>query len=178
MADLLRDILNKNSLVGPLAQIISAYVDDFVARFDKKLSTQQMQDTMQHWLDIMVKLGLEIKPSKTIMPTREPIPILGLMVDTNHLRVFVGPDKIEKYRGLCLDIMDRLRPGDPITRRELARVIGKLNFAAPVVLGGMAKLADLHNVIEDLVLDLPYPQRMLAWRRMSRSPCLQKAWTI
>ena len=163
MADLIKWLLNTHCLSPGDAEVISAYVDDFVMRFAAHLSPTRCHDIMQDWLRILADLGLEVKDSKTIWPTSDPIPVLGLLVDTTNMRVSVSQERREKYRRLVLHYLATVDTGAHTERRPLASLVGKLNFLASVVLGGLAHLADLSACIEDLVVPLSHPQKSFAW---------------
>lgn len=125
-------------IVAHIRQVVPAalnYIDDFAMAADPDSSTRLRERTHE----ILSHFGVVISAAKSTTPSTRAL-VLGLWVDTLNNRVCLPEDKAH---GIKLHIRSVLR-APSVEPRDLASLLGKLNFAsraAPVI---RAHIADLH----------------------------------
>ena len=143
-ADQLSKILDAHSLVGPRARTISDYIDDFVLAADGDLPLEAVQEVFCRWLDICKELGVRLKPSKLISPSKDPISVLGVMIDPVAMTASVEAKKALAYIAFISEFLAAVDPLARCSRLALAQLTGKLQSIALLLLGGQALLVSLY----------------------------------
>jgi hypothetical protein len=82
---------------------------------------------------------VEVKASKTVLPAQVQ-EYLAIEIDTVDEVVRVAPDKVRKYREQILAFLKTVTPDMTVNRRELASLVGKLQFCAPLIERGQERL--------------------------------------
>ena len=115
------------------------YLDDYlnVCADSLPLATQQLDII----LSVFRYLGIPLAEEKTEGPS-QVLAFLGILLDTIRCEARLPPDKLADLRGILRQCNSR----NSITKNELASLLGKLSFAARVVVPGrtfMRRLWDL-----------------------------------
>jgi hypothetical protein len=106
------------------------YVDDFLI----VCATRSRAWIMFWCLRVQFqRLGFKVnmKPGKSVPPTHV-VDFLGITLDSEKMQARLNPIKLQILRDLVLSILAR----HTVTRRELDRLNGKLNWVCKVVYGG------------------------------------------
>eukprot|EP00731_Ephydatia_muelleri_P022108 Em0014g699a len=108
-----------------------------------------------HYLDDFLLVGppgkdtcIPVASEKLEGPTTA-LTFLGIVLDTSAQQLRLPPDKLEELTGLTRSWLSRHKA----TKRELLSLIGKLSFAAKVVLAGrhfLRRLIDLSTTVRKL----------------------------
>lgn len=92
------------------------YIDD-VAFFGAK---NDVRNAMRAYMKICEDLGLPIKPSKTVWPTRDVVPVLGILFHGRTLTLAVDPLKTQLLKTETLALIER----GEATGRLVASLVG------------------------------------------------------
>lgn len=113
------------------------YVDDF-------LTIAPSKEACQDSLDIMLRTchdaGFSVQPSKVTSPARA-VTFLGIEINAAAGIISLPHDKLVDIRALLAQWIDV----KSLSKRQLLRILGKLNFAARVIRGGRAFTGRLIN---------------------------------
>ena len=118
---------------------IMHYLDDYLNVTGQ--SKEHAQRQLQIILELFEYLGVPVAPEKVEGPA-QVIVFLGIILDTIKLEAHLPPDKLEELRQLITQFTDARW----VPLRELESFLGKLSFAARVVIPGrtfMRRLWDL-----------------------------------
>ncbi len=144
-AGILKDILNRRGLrycSGRAAdystfECVLGYMDDFACAHSAELSVAECEEQYASVLRVLADLGLEDKASKRSSPACE-LEILGFLVDTMEQTVTVTESRCDR---LVREIEDFLGSADgDVGRRDVAALIGRLQWVAQVADGGQLHL--------------------------------------
>ena len=124
---------------------MSHIVDDFLFVEPANSSRQCFHD-LHNFLHLWQRLGVPIKDSKTLLPTKVII-IHGIEVDSEKMDCRLPQDKIVKINTVLISAMHRKK----ITLRSLQSLTGLLNFACMVVCRGRAYLRLLVDLTVKIV---------------------------
>ena len=148
--------------------MVGGFVDDCVQRHSNSLTQAQALSQFQSVVRFLCEdLGVEVKRSKDILPCTA-VDYTGIMIDTVEQTAYVTEERRLKYRQNTLDFLEKYKPGDQVSRRELASVIGKLQWAAQVIAGGQLKLTRCYWC-RDLFCDSLLAQHGTAKQRWGKS---------
>jgi hypothetical protein len=102
----------------------------------------------------MERLGIVLAPHKREGPTRV-LDFLGLRLCNleGERSISLPEDKREKLSAMIQHYQTTYRPGSRVAPRQLARLLGLLNFAAQVVDGGAVFLDRLYSSFRGVVVD-------------------------
>ena len=118
-------------------KVAAAYLDDFGMRHAATLTPEQARQQFDSVLRVLADIGAEAKPEKC-EPPRRSFEYLGFEVSSDTKTVGVTASRKAKLRA---DIADFLaRPGLVTGRRDLAALIGKLQYVAAFVDSGQQRL--------------------------------------
>jgi hypothetical protein len=123
---------------------MSHIIDDFL--FVEPANSSQCFHDLQNFLHLCQRLGVPIKDSKTVLPSKVII-IYWIEVDSEIMECRLPPDKIVKINTTLISAMHRKK----ITLRSLQSLIGLLNFACLVVCPGRAFLRHLVDLTVKMV---------------------------
>jgi hypothetical protein len=101
---------------------------------------------LQNFIHLCQRLGVTIKHSKTVLPSKVII-IYGIEVDSENMECRLSQDKIVKINTALISAMHRKK----ITLRSHQSLIGLLNFACLVVCPGRAFLRRLIDLTVKMV---------------------------
>eukprot|EP00392_Amoebophrya_sp_AT5.2_P003720 g3725.t1 len=107
-----------------------------------------MQRVRSAWSMAGLKMHL-LRPEKLdkfIYPTQECARI-GFLVSTSQMVVKIDPEKLVAYIEALKDFLSCFGEGEAVGMRELASMIGKLNFVALVVRSGRAFLRSGYDLL-------------------------------
>lgn len=107
---------------------VFAYLDDFLIIADTKVECQQPYEEL---IKLLGELGFQINWDKAVVPCQR-LTFLGIEIDTVHRQLTLPEWKLCELRLLLSETTAK----QSITKRDLQSLVGKLNFAARVVLGG------------------------------------------
>ena len=123
---------------------MSHIIDDFL--FVGPANSSQCFHDLQNFLHLCQRLGVPIKDSKTVLPSKVII-IYGIEVDSEKMEWRLPQDKIVKINTALISAMHRKK----ITLRSLQSLIRLLNFACMVVCPGRAFLPRLIDITVNIV---------------------------
>ena len=121
---------------------IVAYLDDFLIISDTYDECVRTRHTL---MTLLRSLGFSINYSKVEGPS-QCLSFLGLTLDTRAMTVKLPEAKLLEIHQLLQALMSRPK----VTKRELQRLAGKLNFATHAVYGGRFFIRRIHDVIARL----------------------------
>ena len=114
-----------------------SYIDDFMVIGDDELKCKQAFDFL---VQLMSDLGFKINWNKVTLPATL-ITFLGVEIDTNARTMSLPPNKLDDVRVLLSTWVMKTKA----TKKELQRIIGKLNWCARVITGGRTFMRNLIN---------------------------------
>jgi hypothetical protein len=146
-----------------------AYMDDF-ACVHRGTSPEIAAEQYASVLRVLSDLGFEDKASKRSLPATS-LDILGFTVDTVAQTVTVSAARCDRLVG---EIDEFLAPsGTDANRRELASIVGKLQWVAQIVHGGQLHLRRAYRArdafVDPGVADAPVRQRWGRGVRVERT---------
>ena len=127
------------------------YLDDFFGGSQSLVDATDQFNTVQGWF---VRLGIPTKPSKCVAPSQKA-KILGWIYNTVEQMVSVPADKAHRYSELISDIIQR----GYSNKKELEKVIGKLQWASLAIFPGKAFIRRLEKVLH--TPDLKYGTKVV-----------------
>ena len=110
------------------------YVDDFLGASEQN----KVQQAFQHLTQLLINLGVEAVPDKTIPPTTR-IEFLGVTFDSKTMTMEVTQERI----GEILGELNTWLVKESATRKEVESLIGKLQFASKCIKPGRTFIARL-----------------------------------
>jgi hypothetical protein len=118
--------------------IVKAYLDDIICVSDSETECQLNFDTL---VQLIEDLGLEINWTKVCDPTRV-ITYLGVVIDCVERSLSLPLKKVTEI-ALLIDRSERCKK---MTKLDLQKLLGKLNWAARVIKGGRTFMRSLINL--------------------------------
>ena len=121
---------------------VIAYLDDFLI-IEKCTSCLA---ALNNLLLILRRLGFSINWNKVEGPMQRLV-FLGILIDTHLLTLSLPKDKQDEFSGLVKEYINKKR----VSRKQLERLIGKLNWACQVVRGGrnfLRRMLTLQNSVK------------------------------
>ena len=112
---------------------VEAYIDDFVCVGVDRLSCQACYDAL---ISLIQSLGLEVNWHKAVGPDR-CMTFLGVYINCVERTLSLPLNKLSELKQLLLSFAKRTK----VTKVELQRILGKLNWASRVIQGGRAFVA-------------------------------------
>ena len=153
---IIKDLLNRVGLrycSGRAADysgfaVVMGYMDDFACVHAEWLTPAEADEQFASVLRVLEDLGLEDKPSKRSPPAMS-LEILGFLVDTAEQTVTVTERR-------CAQLVDEisvfLSSADAdVGRREMASLVGKLQWVAQILQGGQLHLRRAYRARDDFV---------------------------
>ena len=120
--------------------MVGGFVDDCVQRHCRTLSKEQADRQFESVVRFLAEdLGVEVKRKKDVYPCT-CVDYTGIMIDTEKQIAFLADDRRNKYRDAVAEFLSSHKAGDKVNRREIASIIGRLQWAAQIVRGGQLKL--------------------------------------
>ena len=116
------------------------YLDDFCGGHNDPAQAQAQFEIFKQWLHY---LGVPTQDRKCISPSIEAI-ILGFLYNTVTQTIAIPQDKIKIMLKAIENILKNRRF---ISRREIAQLVGRLNWSSIVIFGGRAMLRSLEQLI-------------------------------
>ena len=115
------------------AEVAGMYVDDGKVRISSRFSKEQADNMFGDMVAFLERHGVEDSAKKRELPDTQG-GYLGMHLDTQRLEASLPEEKAVKYAQAVADLLSSAQQsGDStVSRRALARVTGKLQFAADV----------------------------------------------
>ena len=123
------------------------YLDDFLIRHPDGISAAAAREQYDSVLRVLADLGIAEKASKRDYPSTRSV-ILGFEVDTDEQTVGLTEERCRRYVG---EIDTFLSNEGDWSRRDLASIIGRLQWCAPVVAGGQLHLREAYRARDAFV---------------------------
>ena len=79
-----------------------AFLDDFLVMFRRK---KQAEFIALYIVQLAVKLGISLHPTKTDWQPKQTRQHLGMLIDTVHGEFYVPASKLARIKGLAKDIL-------------------------------------------------------------------------
>ena len=121
---------------------VVVYLDDFLVIGATFEECQYAYNTLYK---LLCDLGFTISKRKLVPPTRLLI-FLGVQLDTASCTMSLPSDKLKEFHDVVLSFKKKSR----VTKKQLQRLAGKLNWASRVVYGGRTFLRRIINAINSL----------------------------
>ena len=122
VSDAITRILRKKNV------IVVNYLDDFLIISNSKTENWLELNTA---VNLMVSLGLDINWDK-LSPPSQNLTFLGVRIDTNSRILSLPSDKLTEVKDLINSWLVKKRA----SKRQLQKLLGKLNWCCRVILGG------------------------------------------
>lgn len=122
---------------------MSHILDDYI--FISK-SESICQSYLQKFLSLAELLSIPVKHSKTVVPSTCAV-VHGIEIDTLLMQARLPQDKLEAATNLVKSFSRRRK----VTLRELMSLLGTLQFASKVVVGGRPFLRRLYDLTKGIV---------------------------
>lgn len=127
-----------------------AFVDDFHNVHAGHLTQEEVLDQFESVRKVLADLGLEEKVKKAILPAFL-VAYCGVLIDSLNMVVRITPERRAKLLALIQEFLKNHRKGTTMDRREIASLIGKLQFCATVVPAGQAYLTNSYACRDNFV---------------------------
>lgn len=118
------------------------YLDDFFVTGSTLNHCQRAFDTLYN---LLCDLGFSISNRKVVPPTQR-LTFLGVQLDTTDCTMTLPKDKLKECHNVILSFQNKSR----VTKKQLQKLAGKLNWACRVVYGGRTFLRRIINTINGL----------------------------
>ena len=143
----------------------AVYIDDFLSVHPPWLSKTQVNEQRASIMRTIRDFGIRLMDDKCEGP-ETTMDFLGVSVSTTNGCVSVGDKKVQKLRTLIEDFVLNHQHDGVVSRIELSKLVGKLQFYAPYVKGAQACLATCYKA-RDSFCDPTVHRRHLKgqWRR-------------
>ena len=122
--------------------LLVVYLDDFLVIGESQAAYQEAYDVL---CSLLLDLGFELSSSKLVPPT-PCIVFLGVEIDSVYQSLLLPATKLQDLRLVIQQFLTTKR----VTKGQLQRLAGKLNWACKVVYGGRTFLRRILNVMNSL----------------------------
>ena len=119
-----------------------SYIDDSACVAATKAAAAKW---LKNWKNLMLDLGMPWQESKIVPPTKL-IELLGIMVCSRTLTMFVHESRVQK----ALQLMQTFERSNGLTLKQVQSIMGHLNFIAQVVRFARLFLRGLAIMIKEL----------------------------
>ena len=124
-----------------LSYFLLNYVDDFLGAETK----ERIHGAFQHLMSLLEQLKVEIAPDKVIPPTTK-IDFLGTGFDSEKMEMQLPDDKVKDIKSELAGWLFKTN----VTRNELEKLLGKLQFASRCIRAGRVFMARLLNWLRSM----------------------------
>ena len=148
---------------------VIGYLDDFIVLAHTEAECKKAHDTL---IELMEFLGFELNPKKVEGP-RQSIIFLGILLETNAdgeglLKASIDEDRVNKVVTMC----KQMRSKAFVSKTELERAVGLLNFCTQVIWGSRLYMRSLYAMLHSM------PHGKWGGMVLTRSAALDlKFWT-
>lgn len=118
------------------------YLDDFLCIESDRTRCNEALVTL---IKVLRQVGFSINYSKVEGPSQS-LSFLGIVLDTRTLTLNLSAEKVKELKTILESYATRKK----ITRREIQRLAGKLQFATQCIYGGKFFLRRIHNAAMNL----------------------------
>ena len=152
-AALLR-VCERQAVPGAIpSQTLGVFVDDGKNRHDKAYSPEQMVEQYQEgYIDTIERYHLPgTHDIDSVSKQDWPAPSgthIGVHIDPQSMHVEVTPARRAKYSKAAIDAANAWARCSEVPRRQLASLVGKFEYTAPLVKGMHATLSTLHAALK------------------------------
>ena len=115
------------SVLRQLGHLSSPYIDDSYLQgedYDRCL-----ENNNRHCSIVVYSLGFVIHPEKSVLIPTQRLTLLGFILDSILMRIYMTPEKVNKVIGMCSKLLKRTSP----TIREVSQVLGYIISTFPGV---------------------------------------------
>lgn len=121
---------------------VVAFLDDFIV---VEPTYARCDAAMRALMLLLRSLGFAINYSKVISPSQR-LTFLGIVLDTKAMTLELPSEKLDELKGNLEEMFNRRR----VTKKDLQRLAGRLNWATQCIHGGTFYLRRIHDVIARL----------------------------
>ncbi|KAK3281431.1 hypothetical protein CYMTET_10781 [Cymbomonas tetramitiformis] len=162
MAQVFKRVLNGTVHADGRSECTGIFVDDGHSVYDRQLGKVESDRRAFVEIDQLAALGVQASAQKTFLPASVK-EYVGREIHSESQTVTLSKARAEKYGAAVGDLLQKYPPGVQVPRRELAGVIGKLQFVAPLIVGGQNMLSPLYEArdafVNPLVASAPAKMR-------------------
>jgi len=117
----------------------AVFMDDGHEVAPASLSQEEATQQFVRKMDYLAELGISESAKKRVTPTKIKS-YTGFLVDSVHQTVTAEPKKLSKYSDSLDDLKASCTPAGEVSRKDLARVIGRYQHLAPILQGAQQLL--------------------------------------
>ncbi|KAK3285577.1 hypothetical protein CYMTET_6827 [Cymbomonas tetramitiformis] len=144
MAQVFKRVLNGTVHTDGRSACTGIFVDDGHSIYDSAdLGKAESDRRAFAEIDQLALLGVQASERKTFLPALAK-EYVGREIHSDSQTVTLSRSRAEKYSAAVRELLRKYPPGSQIPRRELASVVGKLQFVAPLIVGGQNMLAPVY----------------------------------
>ncbi|KAK3252520.1 hypothetical protein CYMTET_38183 [Cymbomonas tetramitiformis] len=155
MSRVSKKMLNQTAHSDGQSECTGIFVDHGHSVYSEHMGKPEADRRTMAKLEQLGLVGVGVSTKKTFMPATMK-DFIGREIHSIPQLVTTSSSRAEKYAGAVASLLDTYPEGTPVPRRQLAEVVGKLQFVAPLIIGGQNMLAPVYQS-RDQFFD-PYPQ--------------------
>ena len=145
---------------------VAAYLDDYLNIHHPSLTKDQAAEQVASVDRVVGELGATIRQDKWEGPSTD-LSYLGIALDTEEGTVGVAAEKAESLSQLIERFLHINAPGAEVSRQDLSKLVGKLQFYVPFVTGAQSLLTEAYRSRDSLLGKHKglHPSSKAAWRK-------------
>ncbi|KAK3248236.1 hypothetical protein CYMTET_42297 [Cymbomonas tetramitiformis] len=144
MATVFKRMLNGTVHRDGRSMCAGIFVDDGHSVADSELSLLEATRRTQGEIEQLENIGVRVSAHKSQWPAKVK-DYIGREIDSVRQLVRASEARVRKYVTRAEGMLARWPVGTPVPRRELAAVVGKFQFLAPLIPGGQNMLTPLYR---------------------------------
>eukprot|EP00854_Cymbomonas_tetramitiformis_P028437 gene28437-biopygen29531 len=144
MSQVFKRMLNDTVHSEGRSECTGIFVDDGHTVHDSDMSLCEATTRTQASLTQLGRVGVRVSDKKTQWPSKVK-DFIGREIHSEPQLVGASKSRIDKYVKAATDLLTKYPPGTPVPRRELATVVGKFQFLAPLIKGGQNMLSPIYE---------------------------------
>ena len=132
-------------------KVAGKYLDDMHILHPVGISVEAAREQFESVHQLILELGFDAKRKKDQLPATVK-EYLGMVIDTEGQTVTITQERAEALKADIAAFRERCRVAHGVlSRREVARLTGKLQWVAEIVLGGQRHLRQLYRARDNFV---------------------------
>ncbi|KAK3278372.1 hypothetical protein CYMTET_13686 [Cymbomonas tetramitiformis] len=148
VAQVFKRMLNNTVYADGRSECTGVFVDDGHTVHDEELGVEEATSRVEAAHAQLAKAGIRVSEKKTQWPSQVK-DYVGREIHSVPQHVGAARPRVEKYVAAANKLLSDYPEGTPVPRQELAAVVGKFQFLAPLVKGGQNMLAPIYRARDD-----------------------------